>query len=88
MEKTKILRIRGPTIEEMGNNKIEKEAKYLRIQIGGRGRDIFNAENKLWIQKAKNKANGLISQIKKSCDLITVGKAIWKMMAVPSILLW
>jgi len=41
-KKTKILRIRGPKIEEkIGNYKIEVQAKYLRIQIGGRGRDIF-----------------------------------------------
>ena len=80
-------RVRGPPITgKIGDYKIEKEAKYLGIQVGGRGRDIFNAENKLWIQKAKNKANGLIGQIKKSCDLITVGKAIWKLMAVPAIL--
>ena len=65
-KKTKIVRIRGTKIEgKIGNYKIEKEAKYLGIQIGGKRIDIFNAENKLWIQKAKNKANGLISQIKK-----------------------
>ena len=40
----------------------------------------------MWIQKAKNQANGLIGQIKKSCDLITVGKAIWKLMTVPVIM--
>jgi len=67
-EKT-ILRIRGPKIEgKIGKYKIENEAKYLGIQIGGKGRDIFQAENKLWIQKAEKKANELISQIKKSCD--------------------
>ena len=55
-EKTKILRIRGPKIEgKIGKYKIENEAKYLRIQIGGRGRDIFQAENKLWSQKAEKK---------------------------------
>ena len=36
------------------------------IQIGGRGRDIFQAENKIWIQKAEKKANEIISQIKKA----------------------
>ena len=84
--KTKILRVRGPPITgKIGDYNIEKEANYLGIQIGGRGRDIFSAENKLWIQNAKNKANGLIGQIKKSCDLITMGKAIWKLMAVPTL---
>ena len=57
-EKTKILRVRGPPITgKIGGYSIEKEAKYLGIQVGGRGRVIFNTENKLWIQKAKNKAN-------------------------------
>ena len=52
-EKTKILRIRGPKMgEKIGKYKIEDEAKYLGIQIGGRGRDIFQAENKIWTQKA------------------------------------
>ena len=86
-EKTKILRIRGPPITgNIGNYKIEKEAKYLGIQIGGRGRNIFEAENKKWIEKAEEKANALIGQIKKSADKIIVGKAIWKLMAIPAIL--
>ena len=86
-EKTKILRIRGPKIEgKIGKYKIENEAKYLGVQIGGKGRDIFQAENKLWIQKAEKKANEIISQIKKSCDKVIVGKAIWKLMSLPSIL--
>ena len=49
----------------MGKYKIEEEEKYLGVQIGGRGRDIFQAENKIWIQKAGKKANEIISQIKK-----------------------
>ena len=86
-EKNRILRIRGPKIEgKIGKYKIENEAKYLGIQIGGKGRDIFQAENKLWSQKAEKKANEIISQIKKSCDKVIVGKAIWKLMALPSIL--
>ena len=86
-EKNKILRIRGPKVEgKIGKYKIENEAKYLGVQIGGKGRDIFLAENKLWIQKAEKKANEIISQIKKSCDKVIVGKAIWKLMSLPSIL--
>ena len=86
-EKNRILRIRGPKIEgKIGKYKIENEAKYLGIQIGGKGRDIFQAENKLCLQKAEKKANGIISQINKSCDKVIVGKAIWKLMALPSIL--
>merc|ERR1712226_777124 len=51
-KKTKILKIRGPGKSEMiGMVKIEKEARYLGMQVGGRGRNIFEAENKIWIQK-------------------------------------
>ena len=86
-EKTRILKIRGPAIEgKIGKYKIEQEVNYLGIQIGGTGRNIFKAENKLLIQKMKKKANELIGQIKKICDLVIVGKAIWKLMAIPSIL--
>ena len=55
-KKTKILKIRGPGDSEMiGRFKVEKEARYLGIQVGGRGRSIFDAENKIWIQKAEKK---------------------------------
>ena len=84
-EKTKIIRIRGPEVEgKIGRFNVVKEAKYLGIQIGGRGRNIFEMENKKWIQKAEKKANALIGQIKKSADKIIVGKAILKLMAILS----
>merc|ERR1712055_932726 len=86
-EKTKILRIRGPEVNgKIGRFNVEKEARYLGIQVGGRGRTIFEAENKKWIQKAEKKANAIISQIKKSADKVIVGKAIWKLMAIPALL--
>merc|ERR1711874_605431 len=86
-EKTKIMRIRGPDVgDKIGKFDVVKEVKYLGIQIGGRARNIFEAENKKWIEKAEKKANALISQIKKSVDKIIVGKAIWKLMAIPAIL--
>ena len=86
-KKTKILKIRGSGDSEMiGRYKVEKEARYLGIQVGGRGRSIFDAENKIWIQKAEKKANDILSQIKKSADKVIVGKAIWKLMAIPALL--
>ena len=86
-EKTKIMKIRGPsTTEKRGEFNIEKEVKYLGIQLGGRGKDIFGAENKIWIKKAERKANELIGQVKSSCDMVVVGKAIWKMMVIPTVL--
>ena len=55
-EKTRILRTREPKVRgSIGKYKIEDEAKYLGIQIGGRGRDIFQAENKIWTQKAEKR---------------------------------
>ena len=86
-EKTKIMKIRGPgKSEKIGKFKVEKEARYLGIQIGGRGRNIFEAENRIWIEKAEKKANAVLSQIKKSADKVLVGKAIWKLMAIPALL--
>merc|ERR1711874_267732 len=80
-------RIRGPKVEgKIGKYRIKNEVKFPGIQIGGKGRDIFQAENKLWIRKAEKKANEIVSQIKKSCDKVIVGKAIWKQMTLPSIL--
>ena len=46
-KKTKILKIRGPGEgEKIGRFRVEKEARYLGIQVGGRGRNIFEAEKK------------------------------------------
>ena len=42
LEKTKIMKVRGPDIGDMvGELEVVKETKYLGIQIGGRGRNIF-----------------------------------------------
>ena len=41
---------------------------------------------RIWLQKAIKKANKIISQIKKSYDKVTVGKAIWKLVMVTSLL--
>ena len=76
-EKTKIMRIRGTGEEKkIRKFKIEKKTKYLGIQLGGKGRDTFGAENKIWIQKAEKKAYELMREIKISCDMVVVGKAV------------
>ena len=87
-EKTKIVKIRGKLEGKthIGKYKIEKEAKYLGIQVGGNGSDIYAAENKLLINKAEKKASELMREVKKSCDIIRVGKIIWKMMHIPAIM--
>merc|ERR1712179_501380 len=86
-EKTKIIKIKGPgNSKRIGKFKVEKEAKYLGIMVGGRGRNIFEAENKGWIEKAEKKANYVFSQIRKSVDMVIVGKAVWKLMAITALL--
>merc|ERR1712179_335739 len=86
-EKTKIMRVRGPGDgDKIGRFKVEKEVEYLGIHIGGKGRNIFHAENKIWLEKAEKRSNIVMSQIKKSADRVIVGKAIWKMMAIAALM--
>merc|ERR1712121_458619 len=86
--KTKILKIRG----EEGDYRIKdyemvEEATYLGITIGGKnGRKIFQIENDNVLDRAKKKVNMVMGEVRKSADTAIVGKAIWKQMAVPSIL--
>jgi len=55
-EKNRILRIRGPKVEgKIGKYKIENEAKYLGVQIGGKGRDIFQTEKKYGSKKQRKR---------------------------------
>ena len=51
------MKIRGAEEKkkQIGKYTIEKETKYLGIQMGGKGRDIFAAENKILIQKAEKR---------------------------------
>ena len=87
-EKTKILKIRG----EEGDYRIKdyemvEEATYLGITIGGKnGRKIFQIENDNVLDKARKKVNMVMGEVRKSADKAIVGKAVWKQMAVPSIL--
>merc|ERR1711909_152145 len=86
-EKTKILRIKGPgTSKKIGRFKVEEEAKYLGVMVGGRGRNIYEAENKVWLEKAEKKANSILGLVNKSADRVIVGKAMWKMIAIPALL--
>ena len=60
--------------------------KYLGVKVGGRGRNIFQWEKEDVIQKAQIKAAQIKSYVKKSYDKTTVGKAIWKLQMMPSIM--
>ena len=48
-------------LKKIDEYEIEDEVQYLGIKIGGRGRNIFLAENKIWLQKVEKKANELVS---------------------------
>ena len=86
-KKTKIMKIKGPnTHTKIKEYEMVTEATYLGVTIGGRWRNIFEKENKKLIGKAEKKVNVLLSEVKKSADKALVGKAIWKLMAIPSIL--
>merc|ERR1711888_425731 len=86
-EKTKIMKIRGQEDAlRLKDYEMVGETTYLGITIGGKGRNIFEIENKKILDKANRKVNTIISEVRKSADKVIVGKAIWKQMSVPSIL--
>ena len=86
-KKTKIMQIKGKEgKEKIKDYEMVKEAKYLGVTIGGRWRNIFEVENKNILDKAKKKVNQIIAEVRKSADKAVVGRAIWKLMALPAIL--
>merc|ERR1711895_292403 len=86
-EKTKIMQIRGPEEEiNIGNYEMVKETKYLGVTLGGRGRNLFERTNRVFLSNAEKKIYTLLGQIRKSADKVLVGKAIWKLMCMPAIL--
>merc|ERR1712033_27561 len=58
-EKTKILKIRGgEDSHKIDEYEMVKEATYLGItETGGKGREIFQAENKIILDKANKQVN-------------------------------
>merc|ERR1711913_141445 len=85
--KTKIMKVRGPDdYIQIGDYEMVSETKYLGITVGGRGRNIFEKENREFLINAEKRVNSLFAQVKKSADKVLVGKAIWKLMAMPAIL--
>ena len=63
-----------------------ENVKYLGVTLGGIGRDIFREERNNVIQKAQTKALAMNAYIKKSYDITSVGKTLWKQQAVPGIM--
>merc|ERR1712179_486654 len=86
-ETTKVMKIRGPSIEDYVEDiEVVKETKYLGIKVGGKYRNSFEKENKALFGKAETQVNMLLAKIKRSADKVIVGKAIWKLMAIPALL--
>merc|ERR1711874_490688 len=84
-DKTKIMKIRGPDSNiDIGDYEMVKEAKYLGVMLGGHGRDIFEKTNEEFLANAEKQVYTLMGQIKKSADKVLVGKAIWKLMCLPT----
>merc|ERR1712055_901937 len=65
---------------------VVESVKYLGITLGGIGRDIFREERNNVIEKAQKKALALNTYVRKSYDVTSVGKALWKQQAVPGIM--
>ena len=86
-KKTKIMRIKGQK-SKMQIEEYEEvtEATYLGVTIGGRFRDIFEKENKKVLDEVDRKVNTIMAEVRKSADKAIVGKAIWKLVSIPSIL--
>ena len=81
------MKIRGSEDDyKIKDYEMVEEATYLGITIGGKGRRIFQIENKKILDKAKKKVNTVMGEVRKSADKVIVGKTVWKQMAVPSIL--
>ena len=81
------MRIRGEEDDHRINDyEMVEEATYLGITIGGKGRKIFQVENKKVLDKAKKQVSTVMGEVRKSADKAIIGKAVWKQMAVPAIL--
>ena len=85
--KSKVLQIRGTEKpRRIGGLEVVERVKYLGVTLGGVGRDIFRDERENLIERAQKKAMTLKSCVKKSYDITSVGKALWKQQAVPALL--
>merc|ERR1712030_123090 len=86
-DKIKVLQVRGTERpRRVGGLEVVERIKYLGITLGGVGRDIFRYKRESLIERAQKKATAIKAYIKKSYDITSVGKAIWKQQAVPALL--
>ena len=86
-EKSKILQVRGTERpRKVGGLEVVDRLKYLGVIVGGTGRDIFKYERESLVEKAQKKAAMIKTYIKKSYDITSVGKAVWKLQAIPALM--
>ena len=85
--KSKVLQVRGTErARRIGGLEVVEKVRYLGVTLGGVGRDIFREERNNLIERAQKKAMALKSCVKKSYDITSVGKTLWKQQAVPALL--
>merc|ERR1712002_986132 len=87
-EKTKILKIRGKEDSyKIKEYEMVEKATYLGITVtGGKGREIFQAENEIILDKTNKQVKTVMGNVRKSADKAVIGKALWKQGSVPAIL--
>ena len=73
------------TPESIEGISVTNEIKYLGITITNK-RNMFQEQKNKTIHKAQRLANMTYSVIARSCHKITIGKAYWKSVCLPSIL--
>merc|ERR1712121_264657 len=87
-EKTKIIKIRGKGDSyKINEYEMGQEAEYLGITvIGGKGREIYQKENEIILDRSKKQVGTVMGNVRKSADKAVVGKAMWKQRSIPAIL--
>ena len=66
-EKIKIIQVRGTDRpRKIGRFEVVDMVKYLRVIIGGRGRDIFQYEREELVERAQKKQHRLEDMLKKA----------------------
>merc|ERR1711891_24250 len=85
--KSKIIQVRGTEkARRIEGLEVVETVKYLGVTLGGVGRDVFREERNNVVERAQKKALALHSYVKKSYDVASVGKTLWKQQAVPGIM--
>ena len=85
-KKSQVMIYKGKTQEkEIEGIEIVDKIKYLGLNIGNK-KDIFKAQKKDMLDRAKWRMRETHSVIEKSCNRVMVGRTYWKSGALPGIL--